>query len=214
MDLVVGGGKYGTWAARYLIERQRQFVVVDPDPGCLAAAEIHGPGSGRLLVGGMETVYQVIRECSPELVFPTAPVHVAAGLVCEAGGFRESPDDIGFILDSTPTELVVGTRGGSLFLSLNRDDTCLPDCPAPDTCPVTGEDRTDPLHDRLRRFLPDAFILESRQVSSGLGALSGRDIVNLLDKARGMDMACVGTACRCHGVVTALVSGRVADTFP
>jgi hypothetical protein len=204
MDLIVGGGNYGARATRYFVRRGREFIVVDPDPECPAAAEIHDPGIGRLLVGGMETVCQVIHDHHPEQIFPTAPVHVAAGLVCEAGGFSESPDDIQGFRHCVPPELVLGIRGSSVYFSLNRDIPCIPDCPSPDTCPVTGEDRTIPLYDRLRQLLPGAFILESVQVAPGLGALRGNDISDLLRQVRGKKRVCIGTACRCHGVVTGL----------
>ncbi|MFA5294785.1 MAG: hypothetical protein WC382_04640 [Methanoregulaceae archaeon] len=204
MDLIIGGGEYGRRAACYLIERQRQFVVVDPDPFCPAAAKVAGSGSGRYLRGGIGTAYRIIRDSSPGLVFPTAPVHVAARIVCKACGFCESPDDAQKSLPGIPEELVLGFRGGSICLSLNCDCTCLPDCPAPDICPVTGVERTYPLHERLIQLLPDAYILESRQVAPGLGAFRGRDIAGLMRQVRGRPHVCVGTACRCHGVVSML----------
>jgi hypothetical protein len=209
MDLVIGGGTYGARAIRYLLARGRRFVVVDPDPACLAAAEARDSGARFIVIpGGLGTAFRAFLDHEPELVFPTAPVHVAAGMVCKAQGFLESAEDIRSIVRDIPPALVLDTRGGSLYLSLNRDTPCVPDCPAPGTCPVTGEDRTIPLHDRLRRFLPGAFVLESVQVAPGLGALRGRDVADLIDRVRGRQRVCIGTACRCHGVVTALVPGN------
>jgi hypothetical protein len=207
MDLVVGGGRYGEKAAKYLIAQEREFVIIDPDPDCRAALAAREAGyEDSLMQGRLDVAMQAFSDYSPEYVFPTAPVHVAAGLVCGSLGFVESTGEIQDLLAAIPPELVFYTKGGSVYLSLNRGNTCIPDCPSPDTCPVTGEDRTVPLHDILRRILPDAFILESVQLAPGLGALRGGDIAALLDRASGTKGVAVGTACRCHGVVTVLVS--------
>ncbi|HON81229.1 MAG TPA: hypothetical protein PLN56_04110 [Methanoregulaceae archaeon] len=212
-DLIVGGGRYGERAAQYLIEQRRQFVVVDPDPECTAVAGIRKQqGTYPVIPGGLDAALRAFMDYRPGLVFPTAPAHVAAGLVCEAGGFRESPGGIPGILERIPPGLVLGTRGGSVFLSVNRDSTCIPDCPSPDTCPVTGEDRSEPLHQRLRQALPRAFILESIQVAPGLGALRGNDVADLIRQVGGRKQVIIGTACRCHGVVTMLVSRQETES--
>lgn len=201
-DLIVGGGQYGERAALYLLGKGRQFVVVDPDPECPAAA---GAGETCIAItGGPDAAFQAFMDYEPELVFPTAPVHVAAVLVCQADGFYEARDDVLGVLECFPRELVLGTRGGSVFISVNRHIPCIPECPSPDVCPVTGEDRSQPLYDRLRHLLPDACILESVQVAPGLGALRGSDLTALLEKCQGMQKVTLGTACRCHGVVTVL----------
>ncbi len=209
MDLVIGGGIFGERAVRHLVCLGRRVVIVDPDPECPAAAAVIDSGGSVIVIqGGPDAAFRAFEKYKPEIVFPTAPVHVVAGMACNAWGFHEFRQGIQGILSALPAELVLDTRGASIYLSLNRDSPCLPDCPSPDTCPVTGEDRSVPLHDLLRRLLPDAFILESTQVAPGLGALRGRDITDLLDHVRERDCICVGTACRCHGVVTALVSGK------
>jgi len=205
MDLVVGGGRYGERAVSYLIRQERRFIIIDPDPDCRAAlAAREAVHSGSVMHGGLDVALRAFFNYSPELVFPTAPVHMAAGLVCESLGFHESPGEIQDLLALLPPELVLSTKDGSVYLSLNREATCIPDCPSPDICPVTGEDRTVPLHDILRRLLPDAFILESVQLAPGLGALRGSDIADLLVKVSGRKHVAIGTACQCHGVVTVL----------
>lgn len=213
MDLVVGGGKYGTAAAGYLRARGIPFVLVDPDPCCAAAHMLQGTGeSFRFVPGGINEALRVFLSCSPDRVFPAAPVHVAAEMVSAASGLGECPGGISALLASIPTGLTAGTRGGSVFLSLNRDSTCLPECPSPELCPVTGEDRTFPLHEQLRRHLPDAFILESVQVAPGLGAVRGPDLMTVFKRCREMERATIATACRCHGVVTVLVRPPARDS--
>lgn len=207
MDLVVGGGRYGERAVRYLTGQERRFIIIDPDPDCRAALAAREAGNTCVLEGGLDVALKAFSEYSPEYVFPTAPVHVAAGLACESAGFVESPGGIRVLLDLIPPGLVLSTKDGSVYLSLNREATCIPDCPSPDICPVTGEDRTVPLHEMLRQLLPDAFILESVQLAPGLGALRGSDVAELLGWIEGKERVAVGTACRCHGVLTVLVPG-------
>jgi len=212
MDLIVGGGRYGTASARYLHERGIPFVLVDPDLCCAAAHMLKGTGeSSRFLPGGIGKALRVFLSCSPDRVFPAAPVHVAAEMVSAASGLREYPGGISALLASIPPGLPAGTRGGSVFLSLNRDSTCLPECPSPEICPVTGEDRSLPLHEQLRRHLPGAFILESVQVAPGLGAVRGPDLGAVLERCREVERATIATTCRCHGVVTVLVRPPARD---
>lgn len=205
MDLVIGGGCYGEKAVKYLTGQEREFIVIDPDPDCRAALAAREAGyRDGFRHGELDAALQAFFNYSPEYVFPTAPVHTAAGLVCESLGFVESAGEIRDFLAAIPPELVLSTKDGSVYLSLNREATCIPDCPSPDTCPVTGEDRTVPLHGMLRGLLTDAFILESVQLAPGLGALRGSDIAELLKYASGRKRLAIGTACRCHGVVTVL----------
>jgi len=212
MDLIVGGGKYGTAAAGYLRARGIPFILVDPDPCCAAAHTLQCTGeSSRFVPGGIGEALRVFLSCSPDRVFPAAPVHVAAEMVSAAFGLREYPGGISALLASISPRLPVGTRGGSVFLSLNRDSTCIPACPSPNLCPVTGEDRSFPLHEQLRRQLPDAFILESIQVAPGLGAVRGSDLMTVFERCREMERATIATACRCHGVVTVLVRPPARD---
>jgi hypothetical protein len=201
----VGGGRYGTKAARYLIARGISCVIVDPDPGCPAIDVIREMDNGSFFVrGGLEEALRIFIRYRPVRVFPTAPLHVAAGLVSLAHGLRESPAGLQFLLSRFPPHLVQGMKGGSLYLSRNRDGLCIPDCPEPDTCPVTGGPRSIPLSSELRILLPEAHILESLQVAPGLGALRGGDVDALLALNTSREKVVVGTACRCHGVVTIL----------
>lgn len=204
VDLVVGGGRYGTKAARYLFTRGISCIIVDPDPGCLATTVVKEGDRSLFLCGGLKEAYRVFLEYRPVRVFPTAPVHVAAGMASAAFGLEESAGINEILLTVIPPELVVGTKGGSVYLSRNREAQCLPDCHEPVTCPVTGEPRSIRLSSELRKLLPKAHIIESLQVAPGLGALRGRDLRALLAETGGRNIVIIGTACRCHGVITVL----------
>jgi hypothetical protein len=216
MDLIIGGGTYGSAAATALRRQGRDVIVLDTDPGCRAAGLSGLPcfPAGRLdealcagsalVVGGIPAALRIIETAHPERVVPTAPIHIAAALVREKLGFVPWQDGIDRILPALPADLIVCSGGGEVVCSYNRDGTCLPVCTAPAVCPVTRRERSVPLYDLLRSAIPDGIILESVQLGAGLGALAGDAVIALLAAAADRDEMLVGTACRCHGVVTAL----------
>jgi hypothetical protein len=115
----------------------------------------------------------------------------------------EVPADLGKLADSS----VPGPQG-ELYLSRARH-LCPDDCTEPDICPVTGEERRQPLFEDLAaasRPSRPILVVSSRQLAPGVGGFSPGDLWHLakaVDQARGPVL--VATACRCHGVVHGLV---------
>ncbi len=209
MDIIVGGGRYGLEAARYLRESGRSFVVLDPDENCLAARELKLPpyGSGKremYFKGGVGKLPELISELNPELVFPTAPTHVAAEMLAAKYDLEPWLDVVDCILSALPAKVVVAAGRGSIVVSYNRDHTCVQNCSAPDVCPVTKIKKPCPMYELVRYAYPWGFTLESHQLKPGLGALKGEDLMKLMEWADKQDRIVVSTACRCHGVITAL----------
>lgn len=213
MDIVVGGGKYGLEAVEYLLKHERDFVVVDVDENCLVQqkygfevvdASIEAK-KGRLFVkGGIEEVLKLIEKLKPEYVFPTAPIHIAAALLSEKYGFEPWNEGVNCILPGLPAKIILSAGRGSVTVSYNRDRECVTRCRAPDVCPVTGVKKPAPMYEMLRFASPDGFVIQSHYLQPGLGALKGEDVLDLLSWASDKREVVVGTACRCHGVVTAL----------
>ncbi|MDD1702840.1 MAG: hypothetical protein LUQ31_07690 [Methanoregula sp.] len=208
MDLIVGGGTHGLRAVRFCIASGRPARVFDPDPACrvarfLAGSDRAGAEIG-LTRGGMHETYRFYVSHKPEWVFPTAPVHVAALLVGAACGMTGRTGDLAACTHGVPEKFCIGQSGADAYFSVNREGTCMPECPSPDCCPVTGEDRSVPLFVQLGDWCPGAAILESVQLAPGLGAIRGSDLRAVISRFRDQSSGCVGTACRCHGIVTAL----------
>ena len=87
MDIVAGGGKYGSYAAEFLREKGRSFAIVDTDPNCLAAREFGLKSTtdfkceGEYFIkGNLKTVLDLLVTARAEFVFPTVPTHLAADL--------------------------------------------------------------------------------------------------------------------------------------
>ncbi|WP_067046559.1 hypothetical protein [Methanofollis ethanolicus] len=205
--VVIGGGVYGVACARYLLDRGLQCAVVDPDPTCLAAESLRSCECV-LVLGGIAVALGVILAERPAYVFPTAPLHVAAALV-QAHSLRVPDiDGTDHLSCRIPLGILVSAGEGSLVVSYNPSGRCLSACAAPQVCPATGITRPVPLFALLRQAFPAAWILESLQLAPGIGALSGPDVIAVLEASEMGDPMIVGTACRCHGIVTALAAEK------
>ncbi len=204
--VVIGGGKYGLEAVEYLMRKSMSFVLFDSNPKCLAASKLGLRVNERngIVVGGIEKVAEIFDALKPDLVFPTAPVHVAAEMIRIKLGYRPEPKAVDCILPSLPQKLIVSAGRGGIVLSYNRDYDCIPKCSAPDICPVTKIKKPCPMYELVRFAIPDGFLLVSHQIEPGLGAIKGEDVRNAIRWAEKREEVIVATACRCHGVISAL----------
>jgi hypothetical protein len=216
VSLVFGGGKYGIEAVEYLKSKKKPFVVVDVDSSChvrkkydlpkvrLSQLEEIDHGEGYFIEGGVYEALKIYEKLKPELVFPTAPIHLSASLVQEKHRYRVWNEGVDFLLSGLPPRVIVSSGRGSVVVTYNRDEECQPYCSAPDVCPVTGIKKPTPMYRLLEFAVRDGFVVRSHQLKPGIGALKGEEIDLLMKWAEGKDRLLVGTACRCHGVVTAL----------
>ncbi len=221
-DLVFGGGKYGMEAVEYLLSRKRNFVVLDIDSKCLVAKNYDLTRinikdieklrfrdekdyfEGYFIEGGIFEALKVIELLKPEHIFPTAPIHLSAALIQEK--FKLSPwfEGVDRVLPGLPSKIIVSAGRGSVVVTYNRDYECQPNCNAPERCPVTGILKPAPMYRLLEFAAPNGFILQSHQLRPGIGALKGNELELLVKWALGKKELIIGTACKCHGVITAL----------
>ncbi|GAB7015564.1 hypothetical protein [Methanogenium cariaci] len=228
MDLIIGGGTYGERAFAHIQNTDGPVIVIDTDSLChvqkkyglpvVTVEQITDPGERQqksyFIPGGIAEAAQVVAACRPEKVFPTVPVHVSAGLISELSGFEPEPAGADAIAACIPERFVVGRNGADIYGSLNPDQLCNPNCPEPSVCPVTGEQRNQPLWSLFRNSLSAGVvpgsgihrtvIIQSRQCGPGLGYIRGLDLFAAMEDVGEADTAWIGTACKCHGVVTAL----------
>jgi hypothetical protein len=220
-DLIFGGGKYGIEAAEYLISKNRSFVVVDVDSKCpllsrfstekirlknidkLKYAELKEP-EVYFVEGGVYEALRIFEELKPEYVFPTAPIHLSAALVQEKYRFKTWEEGVDFLLSGLPPRIIISAGRGSVVVSYNRDYECQPYCSAPDICPVTEIKKPAPMFRMLGFAARNGFVIQSHQLKPGIGALRGEELEILMKWVEGKNKAFIGTACRCHGVLTAL----------
>ncbi len=210
MEIIFGGGRYGLEAAEYLMSEGKSFVVIDADENCLAKRELglpdyeKGTKESAFVRGGVKELVSLFFDLQPEYVFPTAPIHVAGAFLMEHLGFEVWYEGVDYALSGIPMKLVVSSGRGSVVVSYNRDRECVPKCRAPDVCPVTGIRKPAPMYELVRFAIPGGFVIESHYLQPGLGAIRGEKLRELVRWAEERDTALVATACRCHGVITAL----------
>ncbi|MDI9646523.1 MAG: NAD-binding protein [Archaeoglobales archaeon] len=198
MDIVVGGGRYGARAVEYLMKNKREFLVLEPDLNC----EVSRKFGIEVIKGQATDLIELAKKVNPEWIFPTAPVHVAAEVLKK--DFEPWIDVVNSILCGIPPKIVVSVGRGSIVVSYNRDGTCLENCISPDICPVTKIKRPCPMFEMIKFASPEAFVLVSHQLVPGLGAIRGKDFQEMVKKAYKDRRIIVATACKCHGVITAL----------
>lgn len=143
-------------------------------------------------------------------IIPAVPLHLAFEWATRrlAGMFsiRRIP-----IPDGVAHSLPHTWQGGhdSLLVSY-ADFLCPEDCPEPiDRCTVTGKRRGKPLFELLDGLdLPEypIHVVRSRQMGPGIGGYNAGDLKELQDRILfgGKRKWIVGTACRCHGVLSAM----------
>ena len=242
MDLIIGGGTYGTRALLQTQKADRLSIVIDTDPFSsvqknhrlpvvtveqISDPETLQPGA-YFIQGSIAEAARIVITHQPERIFPTVPVHVSAGILTEWAGFTPDPAGADAIAACIPEEIIVGRNGADIYCSLNPDMRCNPNCPEPMVCPVTGERRDRPLWVMLEDDLSKALsrdagpkgrdthwtegpgrdtrsvIIQSRQCGPGLGYIQGTDLISVMEHVQNEHAIWIGTACKCHGVVTAL----------
>ena len=205
---IIGAGQFGGRAARIMSQDSASpLYVVDVDDGSLSllgdlpVERIQSDGV-RFLI---ESYHLLDRQ---NTIIPAVPVHLAFEWVkgCQEGKHRISripiPEEIRPDLPHTWPG-----SDGSLLVSY-ADFRCPDDCPEPEFCTVSGERRDEPLHDSLSRLnLPQfkVHIIRSHQLAPGLGGYKLEDLLRAVEKVSGGGEGrwLIGTACKCHGIITA-----------
>ena len=214
--LILGAGKFGRLALSRLGSQDRaaRFLVVDHQPTALAAARATASVSGVTAAATLESeavsylASHLTAEFPWDWLIPMVPVHVAwhwliTGPLAGKGWLpAEVPRDLGDIAAASAS----GSRG-ELYLSQARH-RCPDDCAEPDACPVTGEERQQPLFLRLQgasRPGRPVLVVVSRQLAPGVGGYPPLELVKLAETVTAAPgPVLVATACRCHGVVHGL----------
>jgi hypothetical protein len=210
--LIIGAGYFGRRAARILREvhlQRKHLFVVDRDEESLS--KIAEPSIERIRSDGIDFLvnnYQFLQPAN--FIIPAIPVHLSAEYLRKYlfKDFVIKQTDIpGEIKRSLP-HTWPGSEG-SLLISY-ADFTCPDDCPEPeDCCTVTGERREIPLYESLSQLdLPGyrVHVIRSHQLMPGLGGYRFDDLMKLVGsvKQERKGRWLVGTACKCHGTLTAM----------
>ncbi len=204
---IIGAGHFGARAARLLADASRALFAVDRDPDRLSdlaglPVEVIEADGVRYLIENFDLL------SDGNIIVPAIPIHLAfewlKGYL--AGEMEIKKIDVPEATQSMLPNTWPGSEG-SLLVSY-ADFKCPDDCPEPERCTVTGEKRDMPLYERLGRLEIPGFsvhVIRSRQLAPGLG---GYEVADLKKAAKRVAEAgerrwLLGTACKCHGILTA-----------
>lgn len=208
--IVIGAGHFGKIAVEALTPRIRAPLrVVEKDEEALRA--LSGLSIEPILDEAVPFLVSSFHLLQPgNIIVPAVPVHLAYEWL------RLSlPKSVTVLAIQAPEEIkpllphTWAGGEGSLLVSY-ADFRCPDDCPEPaDCCTVTGEKRGTPLHALLSRIdLPGyrVHVIRSRQLAPGVGGYRAGDLQELLGRIEsgGEGKWLVATACKCHGVVSAM----------
>jgi len=227
---VMGGGKFGTHALRYLKAKGAKVLVVDLNPDCMAKSEIDlqvvglgvsdslADGQTAFLVGDAVDLLAALMETKvSDMVVTAIPGNAVAKVVegwLAKRGYRFEPcrKVVLEVLENIPKSLVsfVDEYSGVIVVSymfshMRYKENCMP---PNGFCASTGRPKLASM-DKLLEFsvynLTDVSgILWSSQLTGGLGAINGKELHSLLkriEKFHKPYTLAIGTACACHGVL-------------
>ena len=228
---VMGGGKFGTEALKYLKANGAKVLVADLNPSCKAKSETEiksvivnvrnslKNGQAAFLVGdAVEHLLDILEFDVPDLVVTAIPSNAVAKVVATwlyKAGYKLEPyqDIIQKVLSNIPESLVsfVNKENAVIVVSyMPPNMQCRENCmPPKDFCASTGRPKLASM-DKLLDFSIYGLtnmsgILKSEQLTGGLGAIKGSQLFSFLTKIEKHEQEsfslAIGTACDCHGII-------------
>ncbi len=227
---VMGGGKFGTRALRYLKAKGAKVLVVDVNSNCTASSEVDvqaagfsvldflADGQAAFLVGdAVDLLLGLMETKVPDLVVTAIPSNAVAkvveGWLAKRGIKLEVHRKvIQKVLENIPKSLVsvVDEYSGVIVVSyMPSYMRCRENCmPPKDVCASTGRPKLASM-DKLLEFgvynnVDASAILMSRQLTGGLGAIDGKELHSLLKRLENLNKPytlAIGTTCDCHGIL-------------
>lgn len=206
---IIGAGRFGSLACRRLFRTKKipHLVLVDTIKKNLSRCE--GPSITLELADGVAFLHERLGQGkAPDWIIPALPVHLAAEwLLLRLGPQRLLRGPLPPDLDPLLPNPIRG-KGGNIYTS-HADFRCPDDCVEPrDICTVTKRPRQKDMFrvlEELRLAPFRSIVIRSHQLGPGVGGYRASQLFEILarvEQAKGRIL--VGTACRCHGVMTGL----------
>ncbi len=206
---IIGGGKFGIKSAEAAIKKYPGADITVIDKNSEVCRRVSSLSFNSECMEGIKYLGDNLkRDGFPDWIIPVIPVHVAYEWIRIqlSGEYSVVPVDIP---EELAADLPNPLRGkdGALYISF-ADFICPDNCPEPaKICTYTGKPRLGILHEKLASIHYNGFcsvVVQSRQLSPGVGGYSPEDLYKALEKIKHADTPCLlSTACRCHGVMHA-----------
>lgn len=230
LAFVMGGGKFGTNALKYLKNNDAKVLVVDLDSNCEAISDIDiigsdlnvlntlQPGKSAFLKGNAEEILALLLETTiPEIIVTAMPGNAIANVIkfwlakrrikltpysnCVQKVLKNIPQSLVLFFDE-PSGIIVTS-----YMSPNM--RCKENCMPPrNVCALTGRPKFASMNEILEFSIFEntnmSGILNSQQLVGGLGGINGNDLFNLLKELNDIHnnaTLAIGVACTCHGIL-------------
>ncbi len=206
--LIIGCGHFGSRAVEKLLRKnpQPKIVVVDKDEE--AIKKIFHLSVESAVSDGLFYLEKFLSEGrKADFIIPAVPFHLAFEWILSQlkplGGKK------GKVPDLTGLPNPMRGKTGDLYASI-ADFLCPENCSEPLHCSVTGKHRPEPLFRTLMNLSGpfESKVIHSYQLGQGVGGFRLERLLNLtkeLKKKREKEqLTLISTACRCHGVTSAL----------
>jgi hypothetical protein len=205
--LVIGAGRFGSRAAARLLgqDPDSRIVVVDREESALRSLP---QGIGSRLGDGVSLLHRSLNDEVFDWIVPAVPFHLAFEFIlaelAPQGARRSTAPDLPGLPNPSKG------KAGDLCTS-TASFLCPDDCIEPEGhCTATGEKRTRDLVEKLKDATGsrESCVIRSHQLGPGVGGILQDDLLEALRTAsshRSLDRPLlISTACRCHGIVSAL----------
>ncbi|MGB7211388.1 MAG: hypothetical protein WBC97_02065 [Gemmatimonadales bacterium] len=228
--VVIGGGCYGSFYARQMIEARAKekavfarLLLVDRDPGCPAVSEFAGVPGLEVIAAEwtafLDGYLEAASAGTDDVIIPSPLMpHLLLEWLVRRASDRWRDRSIG----SGPLPGVLGTpyerqgRDGSTYVSF-ADWICPTHCTEPALCPVIRAPRTWEMSEAMERFcrahdVAGPALFQVRHLVHGVGGFSVAAVLaaerTLIDAVeQGREALVVGTVSSCHGAAGLLRIG-------
>ena len=207
---IIGAGRFGTRAVRTLLKLKGDplITLVDCDPQKLTGWKDH------IKTVSGDGIDYLTRQMKPnqgvDWIVPAIPRHLAFEWI-----YRTLRGKLKIQMIRTPENIKpklpnsFGGENGELYVS-HADFRCPDNCPEPrNFCTVTQKSRpTDMFHllAKLGSARLESIVIRSHQLAPGVGGFKPQTLMHartMVENSAGK--ALISTACRCHGVVHAVI---------
>ncbi len=206
---IIGCGHFGSRAVEKLLRKNSRPKITVVDREKKAIQKISSLPVEAKVGEGVSYLHQsLLKGRVFDYIIPAVPLHLAFEFLL----FTLKPYGVKKRKVSLPPGLpnaVIG-KTGDLYTSL-ADFLCPEDCSEPSQfCTVTGKRRPKPLYKILTdlRGPFESRVIRSQQLGLGVGGFKPEalmDLAEAIKKRRDPDrLILISTACRCHGVTSAL----------
>ena len=204
---ILGGGRFGSIAARRLRKREpdAHITIVDSNPEVFRESKEQTDAVAADGIAFLE--HHLEGKKRPDWIVATIPLHVAFEWICSTLSEHEVlpvpvPKNLFLLLPNS-----MRGKKGELYVS-QADFLCPDNCPEPfDKCFVTGKPRKTEMYRNLKQLkLPEyrSIVIRSHQLAPGVGGYSPSALLSARQEIVEKEgRVLVSTACRCQGVVQA-----------